>query len=94
MHNREMERSVFDLDCNELIPECGCRCGECISEIRETLDKMEGVLELSTEGQGAKTLLIVEHDSAVVSVDQLIDVFASLPTRYEGSFKPSLVRRG
>ena len=89
-----MERSVFDLDCNELIPECGCRCGECLSEIRETLDKMEGVLELSTEGQGAKTLLIVEHDSAEVSVEQLMETFASLPTRYEASFKPSLIRQG
>ncbi len=94
MGNHEQEHSVFHLDCSELIPECGYRCGECINELRVRLHKMPGVRQFSTEGEGEKMLFVVEHDAATVSVEQLMGMFASLPTRHEGSFRPSLLHRG
>ena len=92
MGEHEHKRSVFHLDCSELTPGCGYRCGECISELSEVFNRRDGVNTVSTKGEGERTLLIIEHDGATVSVEQLMGVFASLPTRHEGSFRPSLAK--
>ncbi|MDY7011670.1 MAG: hypothetical protein SVV80_13115 [Planctomycetota bacterium] len=93
MGKQEQERCAFHLDCSELTPACGYRCGECISELMDVFDKIRGVCKFSTDGEGEKMQFIVEHDTSEVSVEQLMDVFTGLPCRYKGSFRPSLVKR-
>ena len=84
-------RSVFDIDCNSVIPECGFKCPKCIQEIESTLVKLQGVSKAYVEEEGEEQNLIVEHDPAVVTVEQLIDVLKGLPTFYEGFFIPTLI---
>ena len=84
-------RSAFDLDCNPVIPECGFECPKCIQEIESTLIRMEGVSKVYMEKEGQEQRLIVEHDPAGVTVDQLIDVLKGLPSFYEGFFIPTLI---
>ena len=84
-------RSAFDLDCNPVIPECGFKCPKCIQEIETTLTAINGVSKVYMEGEGQEQKLIVEHDPATATVEQLIDVFKGLPTFYEGFFIPTLI---
>ena len=84
-------RSAFDLDCHPVIPECGFACSKCIEEIEATLTAMEGVSRVCMEGGADEGKLIVEHDPAIVTVDQLMEAFKTLPSLYEGFFVPSVI---
>ncbi len=84
-------RSEFDLDCNPVIPECKFQCPKCIEEIISTLTGVPGVSRAYMEVDGEEQSLVVEHDSATASVEQLIDVLKTLPSFYEGYFIPSLI---
>jgi len=84
-------RSAFDLDCSPVIPECGFQCPKCIEEIESTLTGMQGVSKVYIQKEGEEQRLIVEHDPATVTAEQLIDVFKGLPSFYEGFFIPTLI---
>jgi len=49
--------------------------------------KIKGVSKFYREGDG----VVVEHDSGMVTVEQLIDVFKGLPSFYEGFFIPTVI---
>ena len=80
-------RSVFHLDCNPIIPECGFQCAKCIKEMESVFAKIKGVNKFYREGDG----VVVEYDSAMVTVAQLIDVFKGLPSFYKGFFVPTVI---
>ena len=84
-------RTAFDLDCNPIIPECGFACPKCIQEIEDTITKMEGVNKAYMEGEAEDGKLIVEHDPAIATVDQLIEAFNKLPSFYEGFFIATVI---
>ena len=84
-------RTAFDLDCNPVIPECGYDCAKCIQEIETTLTSKDGVSKVYMEGRAEEGKLIVEHDPAIATVDQLIRAFKLLPTFYEGFFIPTVI---
>ena len=84
-------RTAFDLDCNPVIPECGFACPKCIQEIETTLTSKDGVSKVYIEGEAEEGKLIVEHDPAIATVDQLIEAFKLLPSFYEGFFIPSVI---
>ena len=84
-------RTAFDLDCNPIIPECGFNCPKCIEEIETTLTSMDGVSKVYMEGGMEDGKLIVEHDAAIATVDQLIEAFKMLPSFYEGFFIPTVI---
>jgi len=84
-------RTAFDLDCNPVIPECGFACPKCIQEIETTLTGKDGVSKVYMEGEAEEGELIVEHDPAIATVDQLIEAFKLLPSFYEGFFIPSVI---
>ena len=84
-------RSVFDLDCNPVIPECGFQCPKCIEEIEATLTRIKGVSKAYIEKQREEERLIVEHDPTTVTVEELMDVLKGLPSFYEGFFIPALI---
>jgi hypothetical protein len=46
-----------------------------------------GVSKFYREGDG----VVVEHDSSVIAVEQLMDIFRSLPSFYQGRFIPTMV---
>jgi hypothetical protein len=50
--------------------------------------KIKGVNKFYREGDG----VVIEHDSGMVTVEQLIDVFKGLPSFYEGFFIPTVIR--
>jgi len=52
---------------------------------------MQGVHRVYIEADGQEQKLIVEHDLAVVTAEQLINVFKGLPSFYEGFFIPTLI---
>jgi hypothetical protein len=84
-------RTAFDIDCNPVIPECGFACPKCIQEIEATLSSKDGVSRIYI-GEGAEEgRVIIEHDPAIASVDQLIEVFKKLPSFYEGFFIPTVI---
>jgi len=84
-------RTAFDLDCNPVIPECGFTCPKCIQEIDAVLTSKDGVRKIYMEGEEGKEKLIVEHDPAIATVDQLIESFKMLPSFYEGFFIPTVI---
>ncbi len=84
-------RTAFDLDCNPVIPECGFACPKCIQEIETTLTSKDGVSKVYMEGEAEEAKLMVEHDPAVATVDQLLDAFKMLPSFYEGFFMPTAI---
>ena len=86
-----MTRSAFDLDCTPMIPECGFKCPECTQEIESTLIGIQGVSRCYLDAEAAEAKIIVEHDPAAVTVEQLIEVFKGLPSFYEGCFIPTLI---
>jgi hypothetical protein len=84
-------RTAFDIDCNPVIPECGYDCPKCIEEIEGTLTSRDGVSRVYMEGGAEEAKLIVEHDPAIATVDQLVDAFKMLPSFYEGCFVPTVI---
>ena len=84
-------RSVFDLDCSGVIPECGFKCPKCIAEVQSTLGAMEGVSKVYVEKHGEVQVIVVEHNPAVATAGQLVDVLKGLPSFYKGFFIPNLL---
>ncbi len=84
-------RTAFELDCNPVIPECGFACPNCIQEIETTLTSKDGVSKVYMGGGAEEGKLIVEHDPAIATVDQLIEAFKVLPTFYAGFFIPTVI---
>ncbi len=82
-----ISRSVFQIDCTGVIPECGFECAKCVQEISSSLTGMKGVGEFYTDGEG----VTVEYDSEAVTAEQLKDVLKGLPSFYERHFIPTLV---
>jgi hypothetical protein len=83
--------SAFDLDCNPVIPECGFECPKCIQEIESSLTGMQGISKVYVEDESEGGKIIVEHNPATVTTEQLMDVFKGLPSFYEGFFIPTLI---
>lgn len=79
-------RSAFHLDCTAILAECECKCGRCIEEMKSVLGRVPGVSRFYREDSG----VVVEHDSSVVPVEQLMDVFRDLPSFYHSHFIPSM----
>ena len=84
------EKSKFDIDCNDVIGECGYKCDECISEMESTFKNIKGVTNFHLEKQGEQQLVVIEHEPQEVSVEHLMETFRQLPSRYKGFFKPTL----
>jgi copper chaperone CopZ len=84
-------RTAFDLDCSPVIPECGFACPKCIQEIETTLTSKAGVSKVYMEREPEEGKLIVEHDPAIATLDQLIEAFKMLPSFYEGFFVPTVI---
>jgi len=82
-----ISRSVFQIDCTGVIPECGFECAKCVQEIGSSLSGMKGVGEFYTDGEG----VTVEYDPKAVTAEQLKDVLQRLPSFYESHFIPTLV---
>jgi len=84
-------RTAFDIDCNHVLPECGFACPKCIQEIETTLTSKNGINKVYM-GKGAEEgKVIIEHDSAVATVDQLIEALKMLPSFHEGFFIPTVI---
>jgi hypothetical protein len=80
-------RSVFNLDCTGVIPECGFDCNKCIKEMESVFSKTKGVDKFYQEGEG----VVVEHDPSIITAEQLISIFKGLPSFYKGFFIPKLI---
>lgn len=83
--------SAFHLDCTAIFPACRFDCARCLDEIQSVFTAMPGVTGLHLEGEEAQARLIVAHDPALVTVEQLTEVFRRLPSFYRASFVPTLV---
>jgi len=81
------QRSAFQLDCTPIIPACEFQCSKCIKEMKSVFAKTKGVSKFEMEGDG----VVVLHDPQVVPVEQLMDIFKSLPSFYKGRFVPTLM---
>lgn len=84
------DKSMFEIDCHDVIPECQYKCDGCISEMKGTFGKMSGVTNLYLETEGKEQFIVIEHDSQEVSREELMQVFTQLPSRYNGFFRPTL----
>lgn len=82
-----ISRSVFQIDCTGVIPECGFECARCVQEIGSSLTGMKGVGKIYTDGEG----VTIEHDSEAVTAEQLKEVLKRLPSFYERHFVPTMV---
>jgi len=82
-----ISRSVFQIDCTGVVPECGFDCARCVREIGLSLTGMEGVGDFYTDGEG----VTIEYNSEVVTPEQLKNVLKRLPSFYERHFIPTLV---
>ena len=80
-------RTAFHLDCTAILAECGCQCARCIEEMKSVFGGMAGVSKFYREGRG----VVVEHDSSMVTAEQLLDVFRGLPSFYQDHFTPSVM---
>ena len=83
---------VFELVCDSVIPQCGYRCEVCMREIQEVLGKIKGVRNISEEGEGDATRLVIECDETVLT-ESLAETFTGLPTMYDGHFVPLLIEK-
>ena len=81
-------QTLGELDFNPMIPECGYECDRCVQELESTLTSMQGVSGFYREGDG----VVVEHDPAIITTEQLIDIFKTLPSFYPGNFIPSVIK--
>ena len=84
-------RTVFEIDCNPVIQECGCACKKCAEEIESILAGKYGVSKVHLEELAEEGKIIVEHDLTVATVDQLIETLKILPSSYEGFFIPIVI---
>jgi len=84
-------RSAFHLDCTRLFPDCRFDCGKCLSEIRSVFAEIPGVDALDLEGEDAEARLIIVHDPARVSAEELLGTFKRLPSFHRASFVPTLL---
>ena len=84
-------RTAFDLDCTQVIPECGFACQKCIQEIETTLMSNDGVSKVHVERGADEGNVIVEHDPSIATVDQLIEALKMLPSFYAGFFIPTVI---
>ncbi len=82
-----ISRSVFQIDCTGVVPECGFECAKCVQEIGLSLIRMKGVGNFYTDGEG----VTVEYDAEKVTAEQLKDVLKGLPSFYESHFVPSII---
>ena len=82
-------RTAFHLDCTPIIPACGFNCGKCIEEMKAVFGKVQGVSRFCREGDG----VVVEHDSGVATVEQLMDIFRGLPSFHPNHFVPSVMEK-
>ena len=80
-------RTAFHLDCTANLAECGCACERCIEEMKAVFGGTLGVSGFYREGDG----VVVEHDSGVVTAEQLMDIFRRLPSFYGSHFVPSVM---
>ena len=85
------KRTAFDVDCSQLIPDCGFACPKCIEEIEAVLTDVPGVSKAYIEAEGEEQRLIVEHDPDTAPVEKLVDVLESLPSFFEGFFIPTVI---
>ncbi len=90
---QEKVHGVFELDCNQVIPECKFQCGKCISEMDGIFERTEGVVGFCTEGEGENMKFIVEYDPNKILAEQLIKIFRRLPSYYKGFFRPILIAK-
>lgn len=86
------EKSPFEIDCHDVIPECKYQCAECIEEMESTFTEIKGVTNFYLEKEGELQLVVIEHEAKEVSVEQLMQTFRELPSRFKGFFKPSLYK--
>ena len=84
------DKSPFEIDCGAVIGECGHQCDECIREMESTFKKIKGVTDFYIENEGGKQLVAIEHEPKEVSIERLMETFRQLPSRFKGSFKPTL----
>ena len=84
-------RSVFHLDCNPVIPQCGFQCPKCIQEIESTLTAIEGVSKAYIGVAGEEQRLIVEYRPNTATVERLLDALKELPSFYHGKFIPTVI---
>ena len=85
------KRTVFDVDCSRLVPDCGFACPKCIEEIQAMLMGVAGVSKAYIEAEGEEQRLIVEHDPDTASAEKLIGVLETLPSFFEGFFIPTVI---
>ena len=85
------KRSIFDIDCNPVIPECEFQCPKCIEEIESTLIDIHGVNKVYLDDEGNEAKLVIEYDPSIIPVEQIIDILKTLPSFYEGFFIPILM---
>ena len=86
------EKSPFEIDCRDLISECGYQCKACIREMENTFKKIKGVSNFYIENEGKKQLVAIEHDPKEAPIELLLETFRQLPSRYRGFFKPRLFK--
>jgi hypothetical protein len=68
------------------MPGCGFDCRKCIEEMRALFAKTEGVSKFYMEGDG----VTLYHDPDVISVEQLMDIFKTLPSFHKAHFVPTV----
>ena len=84
-------RSVFEIDCQGVIPECGFACAKCIEEIVSTLGGMAGVSKAYIATVDKEQRLVVEHDLSE-GLEELMEGLKRLPSFYKGFFVPTVIR--
>ena len=85
------KRTTFDVDCSQLVPDCGFACPRCIEEIEAKLTGMPGVSTACIEADGDAQRLVVKYDPETVTVEELVDVLNVLPSFFEGFFVPTVI---
>ena len=84
------KRSTFHLDCHPIIPQCSFQCPRCIQEIQATISRVKGVTSVYLDEGPKGSQIIVEHDSTLVTAEELLEAFKKLPTFYDARFIPTL----
>lgn len=86
------QKSPFEIDCGDLISECGYQCEACVREMENTFKKLKGVSNFYIEKEGDKQLVAIEHDPKEAPIVLLLETFRQLPSRHKGFFKPRLFK--
>ncbi len=74
-----------------MIPECGYKCVKCLTEIRSVLESRSGVSDVTLGKRRETSGIQVKHDSDVIGVEELLNVFRNLPSFYRGRFVPQVL---